>query len=1144
MNSDIRERKDMQQYIPFDAGTVSLEGSNLIEASAGTGKTYSIALLALRLILEDNIAVEQILMVTFTKAAVAELQERVRLFIRMAGKAAQGFEIKDKTIAALVQKAIDRDGEQVITDRLKDAVLLLDEVSIMTIHGFCQQTLNEFAFETGQLFGAEMFTDLDSIVEQEVNAFWRSYITTMEVELLQLLGYESLRQDIRGIVRQQLEGKQYEGYEPEAEYLLSAISLQQFNSLQEEIQQQSKMQEVRVLQAFEQHQQAIAAVCHSSKARSKKEFIASLGNAQEFLHLLNNTKPNVLTAALPEDFTEVYNEARNYLDQAAELVQLHFKKQLYYFAIQEITKSVQHFLLKNNLLGYNDLIQNLYKALTDKENPALVAALQEKYKAIFVDEFQDTDREQYEIFRKAFPSPTITFLIGDPKQSIYAWRKADIFTYFMARSAVDKRYSMNVNYRSAAPLIEAMNRFFLPEPDFDTFYFGNNVDNIRYFPVESPETERKGLLLYQGRPDIPLSVFEGKNKDAIQYGVAKQIQALLTDADYQITENSHQRRIRPSDIGILVRSNKDSLGIKNYLAQQGIPAVTINDARILGTVEALEVLYLLEAIWEPTLAAINRALLSGFCSFNTEQLRQLDEEKVLSFFQQYKETWTKDGVYPSLMRFVRDFRVRSRLLNQEHANGERTTANLYQLIELLNQAQQHRELSPEELISWLKRGINGMETQGDEYQVRMESDEEAVKIITIHKSKGLEYNIVFAPFLDMNTDGNYRILNYRNPETGGYLAKEALRMSKEERDWNTTQQEQENRRLIYVAITRGVYKCFIYKNTYHKFNRSSLAAFTNALKANPAAATGIFITDIPELQPAPYRLVAETEEMNTPLFAADFKLADENWKKLSYTGISAHGDNIPKERSADFEDVYDDFVFSKLRFGAATGNLLHQLLEDVDFSKEDKWEEIIARTLKAYLPSANETYASLIRQLLQHVLRVPVTLGFDQFSLSDIPFYKRIAELEFDFPVKGLSTALLTSLAGEGKEIYTRTFEGRPLEGIMNGKIDLFFEHRGRFYILDWKSNYLGYHLEHYNKEALLQAMNENNYHLQYLIYTVAVKKYLESRMPDFNYEKHFGGVIYLFLRGVREGSDSGIFTARPSLKKIEALAQMLYKET
>ena len=168
----------------FNASTVPLAGSNLIEASAGTGKTYSIAIMVLRLILEKKISIKEILMVTFTKAAVAELEERIRLFIRQAHKASVGNKISDTTIADLVELAIRNTSEEAVQQKLKDAVLFLDETSVLTIHSFCQQTLTEFAFETNQLFGSDTLKDMVSLIESEVNKFWRENITTMNVDLL------------------------------------------------------------------------------------------------------------------------------------------------------------------------------------------------------------------------------------------------------------------------------------------------------------------------------------------------------------------------------------------------------------------------------------------------------------------------------------------------------------------------------------------------------------------------------------------------------------------------------------------------------------------------------------------------------------------------------------------------------------------------------------------------------------------------------------------------------------------------------------------------------------------------------------------------------------------------------------------------
>ncbi|MFT4062489.1 MAG: exodeoxyribonuclease V subunit beta [Edaphocola sp.] len=1124
-------------YLPFNALTVPLAGTNLVEASAGTGKTYSIAILVLRLILEQDLSIDQILMVTFTKAAVAELQQRVRLFLREAKMAAEGHSIQDETIARLVISAQNNVGREKVNTKLKDSVLLMDELAVMTIHGFCQQTLTEFAFETGQVYGAEMFTDMDLLVEQELNDFWRRYITHLDVEVLALLGYQSLRQSIREMVKHHLDGKIYEGYDKNQTYELN-LNVGFHDSLLQNAQHTIEQLRMEARDSFEQHRATISTICHTIRSPKKKEYIALLEDTDAFMQMLSTAnQDNVLFKHLPQEFLEKFNRANHAAQTAQESVSLAFKQQVYYFAIGKISKAITAFLQKNNLMGYNDLIKNLHQSLTAQDNPALVAALQKKYKVVFVDEFQDTDRQQYEIFQKAFPRPTLLFYIGDPKQSIYAFRTADIHTYFRARTAADKVYEMNTNFRSSANMIAAMNLFFQPAEEFDTFAFSGQPEGFGYAEVGSPQPNKKGKFCHNGTVAPAMSIYTAGKSAEVEYATALQVRALLADRHYTIEKDGQHRAIKPSDIGILVRTKKEGIGVREFLCQMGIPCVLLNDEKILQTAEATGLLYVLEAIWAPSIGAINRALLGSIAGFDTDAILALDEEAVVNAFQGYKEVWIKDGVYPALTKFVGDFDITRKLLKT--GGKERVLANLYQLIELLNQEQLRKEHGPEDLIKWLQRSINGLSTQGDEYVVRMESDDDAVKIITIHKSKGLEYGIVLAPFLDMGTDNKSPFANYRDPKSGQYVTKEKLRLTDGEKEFYRLQQEQENRRLIYVAITRSVYKCFVYKNNSNKKKNSSLGVFYDALQQAEGSEL-IEIATVPELHPAEYHATAG-QTLQPPLFAERFELQQTNWRKLSYSGITLSGEHLPRERASNFEQEYDEFVFGKLRFGAATGNLLHDLLEKIDFTNTNKWDELTERTLKSFLPAAGTAYHALINTLMQHVVGCNIALGGKTFSLSEVPFYHRLPELEFDFPLNGFNTHLLKSLAGDGKEINTRSLDVDAVCGIMNGKIDLFFMHRNRYYILDWKSNYLGYKEDDYTKESLLQAMNEHNYHLQYLIYTLAAKKYLGSRMPDFDYEKHFGGVVYVFLRGVHAGSSNGIFTARPSLQKINALEKMLH---
>jgi exodeoxyribonuclease V beta subunit len=1126
------------EYKSFDAATVMLHESNLIEASAGTGKTYSIAILVLRLLLEKQVTIRQILMVTFTKAAVAELEERIRLFIRSAYKASQGKSIKDENIKALVQRAAEMSGAKQVEQQLKDAILFLDETSVLTIHSFCQQTLNEFAFETNQLFGAEMIPDIRKIIEDELNKSWRKNITTMPVNLLNAIWNSGMKAALKKAIEQHLSGKRYFGYDKTTEYKVDESHHREWlNSIASITNNETKLRQELVDYVVQNTEQIIKNTTNKTAQNNVLPFIKS---PEDFLmHIWKKRTSAYIPKSFPELLTRL--EACDDCGTERDSIIQTIISQVNFLVIQEVSKGVANFKLRNNLLSYDDMIQNLHVALVGRDNPILVRAMQDKYKAVFIDEFQDTDRQQFEIFDKAFGTNTILFYIGDPKQSIYAWRKADIFTYFKARNAVQHLYGMNHNYRSNASLITAMNHLFLPVKDFDTFFFNGDKDAITYHPVESPEPNTKGAFLKGGEPDVPISIFNVAGKDEMAEAVSFHIAQLLWEQTYQLKVKQVSRNINPSDIGVLVRKADQGRDVKSALAKLGIPAVTIDDSKVLQSKEATHVLYLIEAMATPDRSTINRALLSPFTGLDTRSILLLDDEITLKLFNNYKLRWQQDGIYTAIMDFVTDFGVRKILLPEANEAGERVITNMFQVAELLHQEQSRKNSSMTELISWLKRNIDGMESEGDEYTQRIESDEEAVKIVTIHKSKGLEYNIVFAPFLDLVQRDNYSFFSFRDPGSGDYVGVEKDRLNDHQVAWYSEQAEQENRRLLYVTITRAVYKCIIFRNESKYTSNSTLSTFLRALH-NTDPEFIQFEKDSPVL---PVRTVkktmsGESVRTNEPV---NFHLLEQNWRKMSYTMLAAKGDISPRLRSYKHEDAYETFILHTLKRGAKTGNLLHYIFENINFSNDAYWNRVLKEAIRRFVPGQQELYLPMLHQLLRHVFDTEIIIDDIKFSLAEVAFNKRIAEFEFDFPVPEFFPDLLNDLSDELASINVRNFHdlsAGQLEGIMNGKIDLFFEHLGRYYILDWKSNYLGPTADDYAATFLTNAMNESNYHLQYLIYAVAAKKYLESRLPSFDYTNQFGGVMYLFVRGMRAGKDTGIFTCKPSLERISRLEAAL----
>ena len=1142
----------------FNAVTVTLAGSNLIEASAGTGKTYSIALLTLRLVIEKKIPIEKILMVTFTKAAVAELEIRVRAFVRIALKVSRGETIGDPTITNLVNDQIEIQGGKEVSDRLETAQLFLDETSVLTIHSFCQRTLSEFSFETGQIFGAETITpdEYNQMMEDAFNEYWRINVTTIRLDMLKrFIGFGLNHDDIFDLVKKSFGGKMLFSNIPMPDDFLT-------NPYYDKLMEWEVLEKGKITQSKEtilsnisaRHEEYLLLLSNGRGKNSKYvDFLKEEQWEDVFELIVAGVKKKNLPQFANDAFPEIIAEAVNYINLDKQIAK-RFKEevnQIAMAAIGSVTKRIQEQKNNRGIITFDDMIGLLYKAVVEGPyNQQLIASLRQKYDAVFIDEFQDTDKEQYAIFDKLFGNDKILFYIGDPKQSIYAFRKADIFTYFNAKKSVQNLHFMNTNYRSTEAYINEMNQFFLPAPDFDTFYFNNDEKlrkAIEYKEVYSPNPNTKGELKCNGEDIMPIHITENKNKKELRQSVRAIIADLFTPGNYTIGKEENSRAIKPSDIGILVRSNKEGKVMKSILASLRIPSVTIDDARLLASNEATQIFYILVAVNEISRSNINRALLSELGGYTEDDLVTTNEEAILTQFKTFQESWVKNGVYTMLKQFVSDHHVYERLYGDSAENPERTISNIQQLIEILHKITVRKNYEPKELIQWLKKGMEGDAREGDEYEQRLESDQDAVQIVTIHKSKGLEYNIVIAPHLDLLADQEvYTTGSFRDPDSGEYYVMKKDLMTDAQKELYELQSEQENRRLIYVAITRARYQCFITINNASHYAPSSLKKFIykekdpndKKAKANTISNDMINIRLAPPSNPGfRYTNPAATSRPSYAV-ANNFHLEHANWIKTSYSGLNPDHDPVIAPKTATpFETAYDKFAFQDLKKGAHTGNLLHYIFEHIDFADDRNWVRVVEQAMKRLSGSANEDYRDQIILLLNQVTSATMP-GSTPFCMNQVTKDKRINELEFDFLLNPFNTAQLQTLSSDAHPFRIKSID--ELEGIMNGKIDLFFEHEGKYYILDWKSNFLGNSLDFYDTKHVTDAMYENNYNLQYLIYTVALTKYLKLRKPDFDYDTHFGGVIYLFLRGVRAGGQTGIYFTKPEKQLIKDIKGLI----
>ena len=501
----------------FDPIKVPLQGNNIVEASAGTGKTFSIGLLVLRLLIEKKLPINKILMVTFTNAAVAELAARIRLFIIKAINVAEGGDIKEEDISTIVNKFKD---EETIS-LLKKALTDLDEASIQTIHSFCQEALNTYALSSGQTFDLELQPDVLEIANDEIRNFWRENITGLPAELLRETG-QICFENFEAAVRETIGGKTYAFLE-EDEFEVKRFAerfIDFYNSYKEN--RTDIIEQIRNYKLREDWKAGILKDAHTFNGY----FSILLSETPTRLKLCNT-----------------------HFDDERQLAQELFSEQqncchwLFSVCIQKVTKRVQKYLKENHLITYDNLITQMHTAVIDEENDDFKDALREKFDAVFIDEFQDTDKFQYEIYDELFGRDKILFYIGDPKQSIYAWRKADLHTYFQAKKNIpaERHYEMDKNYRSSPAYITAVEEFY--SRCDDPFSTGKGDLDLRYLPVTAHNKLAEGL---KKESDVmkALQVFDGENKGKIKAKMPKLVYEILYGG-YKL----NGKEVKNSDIG-------------------------------------------------------------------------------------------------------------------------------------------------------------------------------------------------------------------------------------------------------------------------------------------------------------------------------------------------------------------------------------------------------------------------------------------------------------------------------------------------------------------------------------------------------------------------------------------------------------------
>ena len=1288
-----------------------LRGTSLIEASAGTGKTYTLTTLYLRLLVEQDLAPADILVVTYTTAATAELRERVRGRIQeaieagarsVAGEPLTGEndeeEIRLRAVAELSRRRAAETGRP---DRLRSALQVFDEAAIFTIHGFCQRTLQENAFESGLAFDAELVEQSEPIertlahdlfrrgTSGESPAFvewllegkgrrWQFEPDALYGDLLRELGADETMPVVPE--RPALDAVDGDGDDGVATKITRVVdSLRQWAAVWHDhgdrlislLLGPNDLNRNRYqVKSIETTWRAdLDAFAGAIAERGDDESIASLALPACFEKLTTQalaagtkkggeTPVDSAFRAFDDAFRVVSDLAGDFDERA-----LWLRHKFVEFARSAAAERRS----ERHQLFFDDLLSELRRGLEGERGAQLRQLLRDRYRFALIDEFQDTDPVQYDVFRQiwhetrdaeALGGDTSTgarglVLIGDPKQAIYSFRGADVFTYLSARGdAGDAAYGLGTNYRSDSGLIASVNGIFSGRPE------AFQIDAIDFEPVaprpeakvifDSADSPSAGLrVLFADRERMAESTGESMSPTsamAVRYGRTRLMQGIAAEVLRLLKSGAtiDGRRVDPSDIAVLCRRKIELKHARQALEALGIPCVDRGDADVFESREAWELVCVLRAMLrsgDP--GTLRSALASGAHGRSASELAAYhDDSRELAEaserFAEYGRLWSQYGFSRAFETWRRREGVTARLLGYQ--DGERRLTNWLHLAELLQHVASERSPSRTGLVSALERAIASEDARsifGNEASLlRLERDDEAVSLVTLHRSKGLEYPIVLLPSLWEDSSGRGPTessaskgetrnppIRFHDAETGrrtidlaghkGYAEHVA-----QGRDESFSEQL----RLLYVGLTRAKHQCIVGWGAFKGAHESPLAwlldqsALADGLDRKKAAERRKKWTDedwralwdelAARVEASGYANAISVEAVSfdpvdrwqaptTPTPTLDLKAPKRRLgasiRTTSFSALTREGHRTTpvvsgpeiegRDLDTDLERVGAGMVeggeqavspeaesdlaaeMDVFPRGAESGTLLHDVLENVDLAEVAAGrvpEDVLLATATERLArnGLDSSYAAQVLHVVNSVARTPLRLEPARFALGDVAPGQFRPEIEFTLVTPGaesghgldpnaLADILASAPEGTPLQRYAERARGlgfRQLTGFLRGFIDAVFFDGERYYLVDYKSNHLGSHQADYRGDALVEPMIGHDYVLQYLLYAVALDRHLGERLQDYDYDTHFGGAYYLFLRGFAESHEEGcgVFFDLPPREIVDSVSALM----
>jgi len=1148
------------QLIPLDAPT-------LVQASAGTGKTYTITTYFVRAILERDLTPEQILVVTYTKAATAELRVRARERIVAAIALLDAPESDGDVLHGVVAEAVDRLGRHKTETKLREALGQMDRAAILTIHGFCQRLLQDYPLSFGIDFDFEVAEDASSMYSELAVDFWTTELYDAPDWLLRALQHRSVH-------TAHLAKLANVALMPGIEILGPSPS-----EVDQGVVEQWLAFKREATGFWSAHREEVAKILATDKGLNRNSYRAQsvestwLPELDEFFAKVGFGFPPEFFPKLAQGSMKTKKGCEEpthpFFEACARLWEAHgalapgldyavfdFRRRFLTFAREQARRRRED----RAVLTFDDLLTIVYAPFdpspaqgTSFDGTRIAEEILAAYPLALVDEFQDTDKVQYGIFRAIYGDASAVY-VGDPKQAIYAFRGADVFSYIGAVKDVgDRVHTLTTNRRSDPGVVRAVNTLFsLQKPPF--ILDGIDMEDAIPHHEESRSTFDPSMeLVFLDRDQL-----KGPIADAVAPIVANEI-ALLLESNAEI----ESRPVEPGDIAVLCRSNSQALAVTEALRALNVPVSLDGGSSVLSTELASDLSVVLEAALMPgDSSGVRRALLTPLLGVSPYELATMSDElwsEWVSRFRDWNETWHSQGVVRFLEDMLRSTEAETTIARQPAAR--RVLTDLLHIEELLLRGERERRRNPVALMQWFRRlnedGGSDGGLASEDLQQRPDAEANAIRVSTIHKSKGLEYGVVYCPF---TWAGKFPEVAVKFHDERGDIK---IDLGSPDCDAHKERGDRESFseaiRLLYVAVTRAKYRCTIYWGRAKGWGTSPLgyllhgsegldkldedgmredvAAFVTAASGAVGSRSAHEDLAMPRQYQAPSHTLSAREQTRGFNHAA---------RIASFTSLTGHDEKTPGPRPAAPMGDPQPALFAELPGGVRTGLLLHSVLEQADFRElgAEATTQLVERQLRDF--GFDPALAPAVQRDLESVGASPFTPEPGAPRLIDLSKDVQLRELEFTLHVKwpklaGLAELLKQHGAPEAApNYYERLAEvsSQTLQRFLRGYIDLMFQWEGRWYVADYKSNTLPV----YDVAAINEAVQREHYLLQAQLYTAAAHRYLKQRVSGYDPETQWGGALFLFLRGMRgaQSAGSSVFFDRQPAKLLNAVDHWL----